>query len=125
MSLFGIILVRIFPRGIAGKMRTRITPNKYSFYAVIHMTSKLVQSGLCLHRIERSSCLEIFCKKGVLETFAKFTGTHLCQGLFLIKLQASCSKLTIKTTERHQWRRFGVFIVNFEHDACNFIEKRL
>ena len=25
------------------------------------------------------------------------------------------SKLTIKTPERHHWRRFGVFIVNFEH----------
>ena len=26
-----------------------------------------------------------------------------------------CSKLTIKTPERRQWSRFGVFIVNFEH----------
>ena len=26
-----------------------------------------------------------------------------------------CSKLTIKTPERHQWRRSGVFVVNFEH----------
>ena len=26
-----------------------------------------------------------------------------------------CSKLTIKTTERHQWRRSGVIIVNIEH----------
>ena len=26
-----------------------------------------------------------------------------------------CSKLTIKTLEPHQWRHFGVFIVNFEH----------
>ena len=25
-----------------------------------------------------------------------------------------CSKLTIKTPKRRQWRRFGVFIVNFE-----------
>ena len=25
-----------------------------------------------------------------------------------------CSKLTIKTLERRQWRRSGVFIVNFE-----------
>ena len=25
------------------------------------------------------------------------------------------SKLTIKTTERRQWRRTGVFIVDFEH----------
>ena len=26
-----------------------------------------------------------------------------------------CSKLTIKTPKRRHWRRYGVFIVNFEH----------
>ena len=26
-----------------------------------------------------------------------------------------CSKLTIKTPGRRQWRRFGVSIVNFDH----------
>ena len=26
-----------------------------------------------------------------------------------------CSKLTIKTSKRRQWRRSGVFIVNFDH----------
>ena len=26
-----------------------------------------------------------------------------------------CSKLTIKPPKRRQWRRFGDFIVNFEH----------
>ena len=26
-----------------------------------------------------------------------------------------CSKLTIKTPERRQWRRYGVIIINFEH----------
>ena len=26
-----------------------------------------------------------------------------------------CSKLTIKTPKRLHWRRFGVFIVNFQH----------
>ena len=26
-----------------------------------------------------------------------------------------CSKLTIKTPERHDWRRSDVFNVNFEH----------
>ena len=26
-----------------------------------------------------------------------------------------CSKLSIKTPERRQWHRSGVFIVNFEH----------
>ena len=31
---------------------------------------------------------EVFCKKGALRNFAKFTGKHLCQSHFLIKLQA-------------------------------------
>ena len=29
----------------------------------------------------RSSCLEVFCRKGILWNFAKFTGKHLCQSL--------------------------------------------
>ena len=38
--------------------------------------------------------------------------------LINISVQANakiCSKLTIKTPERRQWRRSGVFIVDFEH----------
>ena len=30
---------------------------------------------------------EVFCKKGVLTDFAKFTGKHLCQSLFLNKVE--------------------------------------
>ena len=33
----------------------------------------------------KSSCPEVFCKKGVLKNFAKFTGKHLCQSLFFNK----------------------------------------
>ena len=35
--------------------------------------------------IDRSSCPEVFCKKGFLESFTKFTGKHLCQSLFFNK----------------------------------------
>ena len=34
----------------------------------------------------RSSRPEVFCKKGVLKNFAKFTRKHLCQSLFLNKV---------------------------------------
>ena len=34
----------------------------------------------------RSSCQEVFCKKGVLGSFAKFTGKHLCHSLFSNKV---------------------------------------
>ena len=33
---------------------------------------------------------ELFCKKGVLRNFAKFTGKHLCQKLFFNKVVFSC-----------------------------------
>ena len=44
-------------------------------------------------------------------------------GIYLVKVnnrntrarREICSKLTIKTLERRQWRRYGVFNVNFEH----------
>ena len=39
-------------------------------------------------------------------TCSKFTIETSCE---------ICPKLTIKTPERHQWRRSGVFLVNFEH----------
>ena len=32
-----------------------------------------------------------------------------------------CSKLTIKTPKRSQWRRFGVFIVNFERVIAGWV----
>ena len=32
-----------------------------------------------------------------------------------------CLKLTIKTPERHEWRRSGVFIVNFKHNSYVFL----
>ena len=37
------------------------------------------------HRKYRSSRPEVFCKKGVLQNFAKFTGKHLHQSLFFKK----------------------------------------
>ena len=48
----------------------------------------------------RSSRSEVFCKKGVFENLAKFTGKHLRQGLFLKK------------------------VAGLRPKACNFIKKR-
>ena len=38
-----------------------------------------------------------------------------------IKRCEICSKLAIKTPKRRQWRRTGVFIVNFEHISHLFL----
>ena len=34
---------------------------------------------------------EVFCKKGVLKNFTKFTGKHLCQSFFLIQVTGEAS----------------------------------
>ena len=52
-----------------------------------------------------------------------FSGRSNPVGIYLLKVSNRniremceiCSKLTIKTPGRRQWRCFGVFIVNFEH----------
>ena len=49
----------------------------------------------------------MFCKKGVLKNFAKFTGKHLCKSLFLIKLPAAPATLF----KKRLWHRY--FPVNF------------
>ena len=38
---------------------------------------------------------DLFCKKGVLENFAKFTGKHLCRSLFLNKVAGLYQKRDI------------------------------
>ena len=55
---------------------------------------------LCYHF--RTSRLEVFCKKGVLRNFVKFTGKYLCQSLFFNKVPGLKKRL---------WHSF--FPVNF------------
>ena len=48
---------------------------------------KMVLNGTFISRVKcRSSRPEVFCKKGVLRNFLKFTGKHLCQSLFFNKV---------------------------------------
>ena len=50
----------------------------------------------------RSSRPDVFCKKGVLRNFAKFTGKHLCQSLFFNKV-AGLSPATL--LKKRLWHR--------------------
>ena len=67
---------------------------------------------LCLHMLlvffnrYRSSRPEVFCKKGVLRNFAKFTGKHLRQSLFFNQVASACNFI-----KKRLWRR--CFPVNF------------
>ena len=56
----------------------------------------------------RSSCGRCSIRKGVLENFAKFTGKHLCQGLFFNKVAARHLQLYLKKRLCH-----GSFPLNF------------
>ena len=44
----------------------------------------------------KSSCFQVFCKIGVRKCFTKFTGKHLCQSVFLVKLQVRNLQLYFK-----------------------------
>ena len=59
-------------------------------------------------RISRSSHREVFYKKCVLRNFAKFTGKHLCQGLFFHKVADHRPVTLLKRRFRHR-----CFPVNF------------
>ena len=48
--------------------------------------------------INRSSRPEVFCRKGVLRNFAKFTGKHLCQSLFFSKVAGLACNFIKKET---------------------------
>ena len=50
----------------------------------------------------RSSHPEMFCKKGVLRNFVKFTGKHLCQGLFFDKVTGLAPATLLKKTIWHR-----------------------
>ena len=56
----------------------------------------------------RSSRPEVFCKKGVLRNFAKFTEKHLCQSLFFNKVAGLRPATLLK---KRLWHR--CFSVNF------------
>ena len=60
------------------------------------------------HTLYRSSRPKVFCKKGVLRNFAKFTGKHLWQSLLFNKI-AGLRTATLLT--KRLWHR--CFPVNF------------
>ena len=55
----------------------------------------MINFGLIVIVINRSNRPDVFCKKGVLRNFTKFTGKHLCQSFFLNKV-ASLRRLYIE-----------------------------
>ena len=48
--------------------------------------------------MNRSSRPEVFCERGVLKNFAKCTGKHLCESLFLNKVAGDACNVIKKET---------------------------
>ena len=70
----------------------------------------------CINVVEkssskRSSLPEVFCKKGVLRNFAKFTGKHLCQSFIFNKVTGLGSATLLK--ERFWHRCFPINFAKF------------
>ena len=59
----------------------------------------------------RSSRLEVFCRKGVLRNFEKFTGKHLCQSFLFNKVAGLRTATLLK--KRFWYRCFTVNFLKF------------
>ena len=68
------------------------TPSKFAFISCVKPSDFRFVTWL------RSSLQEVFCEKSVLRNFTKFTGKHLCQSLFLIKVAGLRQHLSLKKT---------------------------
>ena len=69
---------------------------------LVEVTVLSVIFFLCLSTQSfRSSCPKVFFRKIVPRNFAKFTGKHLCQVSFLIKLSAEACNFIIRETLVH------------------------
>ena len=63
----------------------------------------------------RSSCQDVFCRKGVLKNFVEFSGEHQRQSLLFNKVAGLRSATLLKKRLRHR-----CFLVNF----AKFLETR-
>ena len=70
----------------------------------------------------RSSRPEVFCDKGVLGNFTKFTGKHQCQGLFFNKVAGRRPATLLKI---RFWHRFVFFREFCEISKITFLTEHL
>ena len=83
--------------------------HKYTKYRMCLSMMMVVQYATPKQHLKfRISRPEVFCEKGVLRNFAKFTGKHLCQSLFFNKVAGLRPATLLK---KRLWHR--CFPVNF------------
>ena len=61
---------------------------------------------------------EVFCKKGVLRNFAKFTGKHLCQSFFLNKVAGLRPLVSLES-------KYSLILVNANNFPFAFINVQI
>ena len=82
---------KIYPVNMLHLIRTPFLKNK-SVRLLLNMCYLVYyHQKLPFGVIFRSSRPEVFCKKGVLRNFAKFTGKHLCQNLSTLLKKRLCT----------------------------------
>ena len=69
---------------MTGKMK--LVNSLYEWNVIVIVWIKLYCDWTTWITFQRSGCPEVFCKKGVLRNFIKFTRKHLCQSLFFDKV---------------------------------------
>ena len=72
---------------------------------------------------DRSSRPEVFCRKGVFRNFAKFTEKHLCQSLFLNKVEALAQVFSCEFCEIFKNTFFTELKIQVKIDAAFFGKK--
>ena len=94
---------------------TKIVTSELQFlWLIISLAGTLLLENIFYIFI--SSRPEVFCRKGVLSNFAKFTGKHLCQSLFFNKV-AGLRPATLLT--KRLWHRcFPVNFAKFLRTLC-------
>ena len=68
-------------KSMSHKTTSEKTPSKFAILSCVKPSDFRFATWL------RSSHQEVFCEKGVLRNFTKFTGKHLCQSLFFNKVE--------------------------------------
>ena len=81
------------------------------------MNEKLTMTGLMF----RSTLPELLCEKDVLRNFAKFTGKHLCWGLFFNKLASLRPASLLTLWHRYFPINFAKFLNTFFSCFCMFL----
>ena len=91
----------------------------WKFFSVFYASPLSPAFKKLISETNRTSCLEVFCKKSGLRNFAKFTGKHhTCARVsLLIKLQAeACSVISKETL----WQLFSCEFCEFSKNTISY-----